>query len=353
MARGTWARLSRWLIMAATTATALLVAPAAAGWNLFADPVTPIAAKVGSLFNLILVITGGIFLVVWTILGIAIWRYRHRPGLTPRLVHGNIVLEIVWTVVPAILLLIIAVPAYSTLMASETVPPPDLTVQVIGHQWYWEYRYPDSGLVVTDQPLRVPAGKTVKLLLTSADVIHNWYVPDFAFKISTIPGRVNTAWFRTARTGTFVGQCAELCGTQHAQMAIAVEAMAPAAFAGWERQTLAQAKVPQTTGAQGKALYERNCATCHQATGEGLGEAFPPLAGSEVPNGPPEEHIRFVLHGRTGPLIVKGHQFNGVMPPFLQLTDNELAAILTYERTSWGNHGSVVQPDQVKTMRGR
>lgn len=356
MANGTGLKLRRWLITVITTLAACLgsicIAPTAAGWNLFDDPVTPVAAQVGSLFNLIMIITGGILFVVWTVLSVAIWRYRHQPGRIPRLVHGNIVLEIVWTVVPAILLLIIAVPSYRTLMAMETIPPPDLTVEVIGHQWYWEYRYPDSGLILTNQPLRVPAHRNIKLLLTSADVIHNWYVPDFAFKISTIPGRINQTWFRTERAGSFVGQCAELCGTLHSRMQIAVEAMPPEAFAGWQRQMVAQSQ-GQAAGGAGKALYETNCAACHQLNGEGLAGAIPPLAGAEIPSGPPDAHISLVLKGKMGPLTVKSQTYNGVMPPFVQLSDEELAAIITYERTTWGNRGSTVTPAQVRALRGR
>jgi cytochrome c oxidase subunit 2 len=349
----------RWLPIASATVLAVLAAPAAAGWSLFADPATPIAARVGSLFNLILLITGVIFVGVWAVLGVAIWRFRHRPGQEPRLVHGNVLVEVIWTVVPAILLLVIAVPAYSTLMAEEQFPPIDMTVEVIGHQWYWEYRYPASGLRLVNQPLRLPARRNVKLILTSADVIHNWYVPDFAFKLSTIPGRVNQMWLRVERPGTYAGQCAELCGTLHSRMGIAVEAMPPERFASWQTATLASsqtATLAQATapgGGGGRELYETNCASCHQPGGGGLAGAIPPLGGAEIPNGPADEHIRTVLHGRQGPLTVKGHLYNGVMPPFVQLTDGEIAAIISYERTSWGNHGGPVSADQVRNLRGR
>jgi cytochrome c oxidase subunit 2 len=345
---GSW---HRWLPILSTTAIAVLAAPTAAGWGLFDDPVTPIAARVGSLFNLILLITGVIFVGVWAVLGIALWRFRHRPGQVPHRVHGNVLIEIIWTVMPAVLLLVIAVPAYSTLMAQEHFPPIDLTVEVVGHQWYWEYKYPDSGLTLSNQPLRLPADRNVKLILTSADVIHNWYVPDFATKISTIPGRINQMWLRVDKPGTYIGQCAELCGSLHARMGITVEAMPPERFATWQRTMLAQATGTLAGGA-GKALYERNCASCHQTEGGGLAGSIPPLAGSELPNGPAFDHIRTVLQGKQGPLTVRGQPYNGVMPPFAHLTDEEIAAIISYERTSWGNKGGPVTATQVRSLRG-
>jgi mono/diheme cytochrome c family protein len=134
-------------------------------------------------------------------------------------------------------------------------------------------------------------------------------------------------------------------------MDIKVDAMPPDQFASWQQATLAQAT--GTGGGAGKALYDRNCASCHQAAGQGLEGAIPPLAGSEVPNGPPEEHVRVVLHGLQGPLTVKGKQYNGVMPPFAHLTDDEIAAIISYERTQWGNRGGPVTAAQVRSLRGR
>jgi cytochrome c oxidase subunit 2 len=340
----------------ATTPVAVLAAPAAAAdpvsavWSSFTDQVTPIAAQVGALFNLILLITGIIFVGVWGVLGVAIWRFRHRPGQVPQRVHGNVLVEIIWTVMPAILLLVIAVPAYSTLVAAEQIPPADLTVEVVGHQWYWEYRYPDAGLTLSNEPLRLPVDRNVRLILTSADVIHNWYVPAFAYKKSTIPGRINQMWVRVARPGTYVGQCAELCGDLHARMGITVEALPPDRFAAWQQAAVGQAAV---AAAGGKPLYERHCASCHQPGGQGLAGAIPPLAGAEIPNAPPADHIRIVLAGKTGPLTVKGQRYDGVMPPFAQLTDDEIAAIVSYERQSWGNRGGPVSPAQVRALRGQ
>lgn len=325
--------------------------PALAGC-LYAAPVTPLAAQVGTLYNLVATITGSILVLVWMALGVALWRYRHRPGRRARIVHGNLLVEVVWTLIPAVLLLVIAIPAYRTILYTEHEPAAALVVEVVGHQWYWEYRYPNQGLVVSNEPLRVPAGENVQLVLSSADVIHNWWVPAFGYKMSAIPGRLNRMWFHVDRPGTYEGQCAELCGTMHAKMGITVDAMAPPAFASWVQATkLAQRPAAQT--ASGKALFDKNCAVCHQANGQGLADTFPPLAGAEVPNGPADAHIRLVLHGLTGPLAVRGHTYNGVMPSFLSLIDAELAAILTYERTSWGNTGSPVTPEQVHALRGR
>lgn len=337
----------------------LLIA-AAPAWAVGPLPnATPIAERVHDLYQLIFWITLAIFLGVWGVLAIALWRFRHRPDRVPEQVHGNLWLEVVWTVLPAIALIVIAVPTYQTMRFVEEPPTPDLRLEVIGHQWYWEYRFPDLGLTFMNAPLVLPARKAVHVVASSADVVHSWSVPDFGFKLDTIPGHVNSAWIFAKAPGVHQGYCAQLCGTLHAQMLTQVHVVEPADFDAWVvRARSGQLAPPGAAAAaapvpRGQAAYLARCAACHQANGQGVPGAFPPIAGAELPNGPAAEHIRMVLEGRTGPLTVKGQLYNGVMPPFASLSDAELADLISYERTAWGNRGTPVTPADVRAQRGK
>jgi cytochrome c oxidase subunit 2 len=301
-------------------------------------------------------------------------KFRKRPGENrqPTNFNHHTGLEIIWTIVPAAILIGIAVPTYKVIAFHESIPqdPDGLNVDVIGHQWYWEYRLPDHKVQIMANdglktPLVVPVNKVIRLNLTAEDVIHSWFVPSFGFKIDTVPGRINQAWFKVEKPGTYYGQCAELCGTMHAKMFITVKAVSDAEWETWrkeqpeadltqgDKQAAADAPVDMDTlMAEGKKVYDTRCASCHQPNGEGIPGAFPPIAGAEQVTGSAEEHAKIVLHGMNGAITVKGQSYNGVMPAWKDvLNDREIAAVLTYERNSWGNKAGLVTPDEVAKLR--
>lgn len=341
-------------------------------------------------------------LVLWIVtiagvlvFGVIIWSliyHRKSKGAQAAHFHENTTVEVVWTAIPLIILVIIAVPATKTLLAYEDTTNSDLTIKVTGWQWKWEYEYlkdsvakadgihyfsslakasnearqlksgqdvtkVDHYLLDVDNRIVVPVGKKVRILTTAADVIHAWWVPSLAIKRDAIPGFINESWFKAEKEGVYRGQCAELCGKDHGFMPIVVEVKSEAGYKDWvasQKSSMAQAAAAaaaasgKTFGmdemvAKGKAVYEANCMACHQANGEGLGTTFPALKGSKIASvkGKVAEHINIVLHGK------------GNMPPFgSQLSDMDIAAVITYERNTWGNEtGEVVQPSQVTSAR--
>lgn len=321
--------------------------------------VTPIATEVNGVYNLILWITGGLFVGVWAALGYTLWKFRYRKDRVVNDFHGNLTLEVVWTIIPVILLIIISVPAFRVLQFTEYAPKDiDETIEVIGHQFFWEFRYPESGITIANQPLRVPVGKNIRLLVTSDDVIHNFSVPAFGFKQDAIPGRVNDRWVRVDKPGTYDGYCAQLCGALHANMLFKVEALEPEAYAAWKEENAKAAAAPtgpvtkEQLMAAGEKLYASNCASCHQANGQGLPGVFPPIAGSDWFNvNDKNAHIDVMLNGLRGEITVNGQKYNGVMPGFGHLSDLDLAAIATYERNAWGNDHGIITPEEVKALR--
>ena len=212
----------------------LLAAGAASAWIL--DPVTPVAHEVRTLFYKAVWITGGFFLLAEGLVLVLILRFRAKPGVPAATFHENVKLELVWTAIPAIAMVVLSGPTFTTLKYMETVPKSDLTVEIIGHQWFWEYRYPQLGVVFANEALVIPQGKIVAADVTSIDVVHSWFVPQFGVKMDANPGRVNHTWFQVERTGTFQGQCAELCGVLHGDMMINVKVVTPEEFDRWVEQ---------------------------------------------------------------------------------------------------------------------
>jgi cytochrome c oxidase subunit 2 len=356
--------VERWQGALKSKGTALLgvlawgLAATAAGANPMEAAVTPIATEVNGIYNLIMWITGILFVGVWAALGYALWKFRYRKDRQVNDFHGNLTLEVVWTVIPVILLIIISVPAFRVLQFTEYAPK-DIaeTVEVVGHQFFWEYRYPDAGISIANQPMRIPAGQNVRLLVTSDDVIHDFSVPSFGFKQDAIPGRVNERWVRADKAGTYDVYCAQLCGALHANMLGKVEVLEPEAYAAWKAENTKAAPAADAPVTQealmeaGKKLYDSNCASCHQATGQGLPGVFPPIAGSDWVTGESSRHIDVMLNGLRGEITVNGQTYNGVMPGFGHLSDLDLAAIATYERNAWGNDGGIITPAEVKALR--
>jgi cytochrome c oxidase subunit 2 len=317
--------------------------------------------------------------VIWTIV-----RYRRSQGAVAAGWSSHLGLEILWTLVPALVLIGMAIPTTGVLLAINRPGSPMVTVRVTGSQWKWHYAYADLGigfysnlkddsweasrkgsdrpprsvpnyLKDVDRPLVLPTGQDVQLQIASDDVIHSWWVPELGFKRDAIPGFINLMDFVIERPGLYRGQCGELCGARHAYMPIVVEAVAPEEFQNWaaaQRQRQAQersesAARPWTLDeamAQGQIAYEALCAACHQKDGTGIPGVFPALKGSKVATGPMADHIRFVVHGS---------QKNPVMRAFgKEIDDRQLAGLITYERNAWGNStGDLVTSEQVGAAR--
>jgi cytochrome c oxidase subunit 2 len=327
----------RLLVPAVSALVAAIVAPSALAQF---TPVTPESSNADGIrtsYLFITIFTVAIFLLVEGLLVAFIWKYRRRKR--PRFedgapVHGATRLELAWTGGPVIVLFIIAVFVFAELPGIKNIPTAtagqeQLEIKVTGRQFYWQFNYP-NGVVAIDT-MRAPAGVPVKLDVTSpdADVIHSWWIPALGGKIDAIPGRTNYTWFQADNPGTYKGQCAELCGLEHAQMLGSVEVMPPSEFAAW----LDQRRSDQTagTGDLGKETWEGVCAKCHGLAGEGgIG---PRIAGSPV-LASPQALETLVRHGRTGP--------NGVMPAVgSEWSDQQITALANYlkENPPSGNPG--------------
>jgi cytochrome c oxidase subunit 2 len=347
----------------------------------FQKPVTPVAHKILELHNMILLICVIIFVIVFGVMFYSIFAHRKSRGYKPAKFHDNATLEVVWTVIPFLILVSMAIPSTATLLEMSDTSKSDLTIKITGYQWKWKYDYPDQDvsffstlatprdqienkatkgehyLLEVDNPIVVPVGKKVRFLVTANDVIHSWWVPQLGVKKDAIPGFINEFWTRADEVGTFRGQCAELCGKDHGFMPIVVSAVSPEDFTKWIAMQKDKVVAESASGAKtwskdelmekGKKAYAATCAACHGPEGKGIPGVFPALEGSKVATGPVEEHIKTVLHGRaTG-------KFSAQMPAFAaQLSDTDVAAIITFERNALGNKADdVVQPSQVKALR--
>ena len=315
----------------------------------------------------------------------SIVKHRKSKGAVAAQFHESTTMEILWTVVPIVILVSMAIPATTTLLAMEDTSNADMTIKVTGIQWKWKYDYVDGDaagvsfvsslhpkhnearllgadadlsqfgdnyLMEVDNPLVIPTGQKVRFLLTAADVIHSWWVPDLGWKKDAIPGFVNEAWTKVDEPGIYRGKCAELCGKDHGFMPIVVVAKAPEDYAKWvaEQQGAAAAETASADRewtkdelmAKGEQVYQTNCAACHQANGQGLPPAFPAIAGSAIATGDPAGHISLVLNGKPGTAMAAYRDI---------LSDADLAAVLTYQRNAFGNDAGIIQPAAVKAAR--
>jgi cytochrome c oxidase subunit 2 len=382
MVRHRSANRSLWRLFA--TAAAALGAALAAGsaaaapeWY-FQAPVTEIARRIENLHDFIFWICVVIFIVVFGTMFYSLLKHRKSVGHQAAQFHENTTVEVIWTIIPFFILLFMAYPATRTILAAHDTSSPDMTVKVTGYQWKWNYDYLDDGisyysnlatplaqienrepknehyLLEVDNPMVVPVGAKVRVLLTAADVVHAWWVPALGVKQDAIPGFVRDSWFRADKPGIYRGQCAELCGKEHGFMPIVVEVKSKEDFATWrdaqKQKSQAAADDPNKVWdvaalvARGHAVFDANCAACHGATATGnpaLGA--PALVGDKVVLGPKEHQIDVVLNGQN----------NGKMPPWKQLSDVEIASVISYTRNSWGNKAeqNVVQPSDVKAAR--
>ena len=364
-------------------------------WN-FPLPATPMALDTLHVHNKFMTITGIIFIVVLGIMIYSIFAHRKSKSYKPVADKApSTATEIFWTLIPfAILLLIdfviMGIPAYhSVIMMEDTRDKATMVIKITGSQWRWQYEYMDGDakgikfvsnlstpkeqtdkgfqgvknaeyLLEVDKRLVLPVGEKVRILMTSTDVLHNWWVPQFGSSRVAVPGFLRETWVQVDRAGTYRGQCKELCGKGHGYMPVVVDAVPMEEFKVWvaaKKDELAKASAgadkewtKDDLVATGKGVYEKNCAVCHQISGAGLPPAFPALTGSKIANGP--------IFGADGKYLKDSHLdrvLNGVrvMPSWKAvLNDTEIAAVITYERNALGNKvGDVLQPAQVKAAR--
>jgi cytochrome c oxidase subunit 2 len=339
-------------------------------------PVTPIARQMYDLNVYIFWICVVIFCAVFGVMFYSIFKHRKSIGHKAHQFHENTTVEIVWTVIPFLILLGMAWPATKTILAMRDTSGPDMTVKVTGYQWKWSYDYLQEGfgyystlstplaqienrepkgenyLLEVDNPLVVPIDSRVRILVTAGDVIHSWSVPAFGVKQDAIPGFVRDTWFKAEKLGTYRGQCSELCGKEHGFMPVVVEVKSKEDYAAWvaaQKQKVAAAKEDPSKvwteadlATKGQTIFAANCAACHQANGKGVPGAFPALDGSKVVNGPADAQIALLLNGKAGT----------AMPAWKQLSDTDIAAVITYTRNAWGNHsGEAVQPSAILAAR--
>ncbi len=343
-------------------------------------PVTAIAADQMWLHNFMLIICLVIFLAVFGVMFYSIFKHRKSKGAVSANFHESVKVEIAWTVVPFVIVILMALPATKVVVAMKDTTNADLTIKATGYQWKWGYDYlkgegegigflatldnaqremsnagkpeGDDYLLKVDNALVVPVNKKIRIITTANDVIHSWSVPSFGVKQDAIPGFVRDAWFRSEKIGDFYGQCSELCGKEHAYMPIHVKVVSAEDYTLWvdgEKKKLAAkaddpAKVWELPAlvARGEKVYSANCAACHQASGKGNGPIKPLDGSALVLNEDQTKQILVMLNGQN----------NLTMPAWKQLSDTEIAAVITYTKNSWSNKtGWLVQPSEVLAAR--
>jgi cytochrome c oxidase subunit 2 len=378
-----------WTNIVALAAT-LFAWPAFASYDVnIPPPATPVSQQIYDLHMGILIVCTVIFVIVFGAMFYSIFKFRKSTGAKPDVnFHESTLIEIIWTVIPFVVLIAIAIPAARAVLDMKDASHPDVTIKVSAFQWGWKYDYSaeDVGfysnlktpwsqigqpgmsameaknpeyLLEVDNEMVVPVNKRVRLLVTSADVIHGWYVPQLGVNQYGIPGFIKDAWFKATKEGVYKGQCSQICGKLHGYMPITVRVVSEAAYAKW----VAEAKTKWSTKpvvaaapeedvskkfamdeskSLGEKVYANNCVACHQANGKGAPPAFPPLAGSKVVLAEPTKQIDLLLNGKPGT----------AMASFARLSNTDLAAVITYTKNAFGNStGKVVQPADVKAAR--
>jgi cytochrome c oxidase subunit 2 len=371
-------------IWASTAAWAVNDLPGGpANWQLNLQPgATKIAQEQGWLHWFMLIICTVIFVVVFGVMFYSIWKHRKSVGHKPASFHESVKVEIAWTVIPFIIVILMALPATKAVVAQKDTSNADLTIKATGYQWKWGYDYIkgegegiaiistldnehrnmsnngakgvdiDDYLLKVDHPLVVPVNKKVRIITTANDVIHAFSVPSLGVKQDAIPGFVRDTWFRAETVGDFHGQCQELCGKEHAYMPIHVKVVSAEDYAAWvaveQKKMAAKMDDPSKVWTlpdilqRGEKVYAANCVACHQPNGKG-GGAIKALDGSAVVlNSEAGKEIHVLLNGQN----------NNSMPAWKQLSDTDIAAVISYTKNNWSNKtGQLVQPAEVKAAR--
>ncbi len=372
----------RWMLL--VVCALALPSVAWADWGALNMPVgvTEISGKVYALHMRIFIWCCVIGAIVFAVMFYSMFKHRKSKGAVAADFHESTTVEVIWTVVPLIILIVMAIPAAKVLIQMEDFSDSEMSIKVTAYQWRWQYEYldedisfysqlnpehnvarqADSGIDVgtidhylkdVDNPLVVPVGKKIRFLHTAADVIHSWWVPDLAVKKDSIPGFINENWARIEKPGVYRGKCAELCGRDHGFMPIVVKAVPQEEYDTWvsEQQTKTASVKMDTTRqwsqqelvATGERVYAANCSSCHQKEGQGIPGMFPPIAGSDIVNGDIDKHISTVLNGVAGsPMQAFGSR----------LSDVDLAAVITFQRNAFGNQaGDTLQPSHMRSLR--
>jgi cytochrome c oxidase subunit 2 len=368
-----------WVATAAHAVNDLPGGPAVNQLNLH-PAVTKIAEEQQWLHWFMLILCTVIFIAVFAVMFYSIWKHRKSVGHKPATFTESITVEVVWTAVPFIIVILMALPATKVLVAQKDTTNADLTVKVTGYQWKWGYDYingqgeglsyistldsshramsdagkpaGDNYLLKVDNPLVVPVGQKVRVITTANDVIHAFAVPAFGIKQDAIPGFVRDTWFRAEKTGDFYGQCQELCGKEHAYMPIHVKVLSAEDYTAWvateKKKQLAKADDPSKVWAlddlakRGEKVYASNCIACHQAGGKAAGPIKALDGSSIVLDADKSKQIAVLLNGAA----------NGAMPAWKQLSDTDIAAVVTYTKNNWSNKtGQIVQPADILAAR--
>ena len=340
------------------------------------EGVTQVSRDVFELHMLIFYICVAIGAVVFSVMFYSLFRYTKKRNPNPSAFHESTKLEVAWTVVPFLILIAMAVPASKTLTEIYDDEEGEINIQVVGYQWKWEYKYLEDDinffsnlstdqdeiynlvpkgenyLLEVDEPLIIPVDTRVRFLITANDVIHSWWVPDFAIKQDAIPGFINTAWTRAEETGIYRGNCTELCGKNHGFMPVVVKVVEKDEYNDWVLEKKEEAiKLAELTEKEwslaelterGEGVYQKNCVACHQMNGEGLPPIFPALAGSDIVTFDKDRNVEILMEGVQG----------AAMQSFAnQLSEVDMAAVITYTRQAWGNaengDGEYVVPSDI------
>lgn len=346
--------------------------------------VTKIAEEQHFLHTVMLVLCTVIFIAVFAVMFYSIWKHRKSVGHKAANFHESVVVEVLWTIVPFIIVILMALPATKVLVAQKDTTNADLTIKTTGYQWKWGYDYikgegeglafistldsshralsdagakgdvPDDYLLKVDNPMVVPVDTKVRIITTANDVIHAFAVPQLGVKQDAIPGFVRDTWFRAEKVGDYYGQCQELCGKEHAYMPIHVKVVSKGDYTAWvdakRKEAAARQDDPNKVWtlpellARGEKVYAANCAACHQANGKGAGPIKPLDGSALVVDADHNKQIHIVLNGAN----------NGAMPAWKQLSDTDIAAVVSFTKNSWSNKtGQLVQPAEVLAQRGK
>jgi cytochrome c oxidase subunit 2 len=357
---------------------ALLPGAVLAEWQLnFGPSATLLGGDIKTLHDMTMWIIVGISIVVFGAMFWSILKHRKSVGHKASNFHENTTVEIVWTVIPVVILVAMAFPATKVLLAARDSSAPDMTIKATGYQWKWGYEYLDEGvkfystlstprdqiegtaekgenyLLEVDNPVVVPVGKKVRILTTANDVIHSWYVPDLAVKQDAIPGFIRDIAFKAEKIGTYRGQCTELCGKEHGFMPIVVEVVSEEDYQAWVQAKLADSGAPSFDPnktysvaelvSAGEQVYNMNCVACHQPDGVGMPPTFPAIKGGKIATGPMAAHLDIILNGsKKNPMMTAWGP---------QLSDLDIAAVIAYQRNGINSTGDILQPSDIAAAR--